>query len=86
MSQISCRPRASAYLADAAQLLIADNSIDLLISNMMLQWCNDIQAVFSEFARVLKPDGLMRNIVLQKVFYRQLMKSFMDVGKNRTVF
>ncbi|MDM8562527.1 malonyl-ACP O-methyltransferase BioC [Candidatus Marithioploca araucensis] len=45
--------------ADAAQLPIADNSIDLLISNMMLQWCNDIQAVFSEFARVLKPDGAL---------------------------
>jgi malonyl-CoA O-methyltransferase len=45
--------------ADAAQLPIADESIDLLVSNLMLQWCNDIQAVFAEFARVLKPEGAL---------------------------
>lgn len=45
--------------ADAAQLAIADNSIDLLVSNLMLQWCSDINSVFKEFARVLKPDGAL---------------------------
>jgi len=45
--------------ADAAYLPIADESIDLLVSNLMLQWCNDIHAVFAEFARVLKPDGAL---------------------------
>jgi malonyl-CoA O-methyltransferase len=45
--------------ADAAQLPIADDSIDLLVSNLMLQWCNDIYAIFAEFARVLKPDGAL---------------------------
>ncbi|MCK5876276.1 MAG: methyltransferase domain-containing protein, partial [Candidatus Marithrix sp.] len=43
--------------ADAAKLPIADNSIDLLVSNLMLQWCDDIQMVFAEFARVLQPNG-----------------------------
>jgi malonyl-CoA O-methyltransferase len=45
--------------ADAAYLPIADDSIDLLVSNLMLQWCADIDAVFAEFARVLKPDGAL---------------------------
>jgi malonyl-CoA O-methyltransferase len=45
--------------ADGAQLPMADNSIDLLMSNLMLQWCNDIQTIFAEFARVLKPDGAL---------------------------
>lgn len=45
--------------ADAAQLPIADNSIDLLVSNLMLQWCEDINSVIQEFARVLKPDGAL---------------------------
>jgi len=45
--------------ADGAQLPFADNSIDLLMSNLMLQWCNDIQTIFAEFARVLKPDGAL---------------------------
>ncbi|MDM8566510.1 malonyl-ACP O-methyltransferase BioC [Candidatus Halobeggiatoa sp. HSG11] len=43
--------------ADATQLPIANASIDLLVSNLMLQWCDDIQMVFTEFARVLKPNG-----------------------------
>jgi malonyl-CoA O-methyltransferase len=45
--------------ADAAQLPLADGSVDLLFSNLMLQWCNDIDAVFAEFRRVLKPHGLV---------------------------
>lgn len=45
--------------ADAARLPLADDSVDLLFSNLMLQWCNDIDAVFAEFRRVLKPHGLV---------------------------
>lgn len=45
--------------ADAAQLPFADNSINLLVSNLMLQWCQDINSVIQEFARVLKPDGAL---------------------------
>jgi malonyl-CoA O-methyltransferase len=45
--------------ADGAQLPFADKSIDLLMSNLMLQWCNDIETIFAEFARVLKPDGAL---------------------------
>jgi malonyl-CoA O-methyltransferase len=45
--------------ADAAQLPFANDSIDLLISNLTLQWCNDIATVFSEFARVLTPNGAL---------------------------
>jgi malonyl-CoA O-methyltransferase len=45
--------------ADAAMLPFANNSIDLLISNLMLQWCNDIEVIFTEFGRVLKPEGAL---------------------------
>ena len=45
--------------ADAFQLPIADNGIDLLLSNLMLQWCNDIHGIFAEFTRVLKPTGAL---------------------------
>jgi len=45
--------------ADGAHLPFADDSVDLLVSNLMLQWCNDIQVVFAEFARVLKPEGAL---------------------------
>ena len=44
--------------ADAEQIPVADNSIDLVCSNLMLQWCNDIDAVFAHVNRALKPEGL----------------------------
>ncbi len=45
--------------ADAAHLPLADASVDLLFSNLMLQWCNDPDALFAEFRRVLKPHGVL---------------------------
>lgn len=45
--------------ADTSQLPIASDSIDLVISNLMLQWCHDVHGIFAEFARVLKPEGAL---------------------------
>jgi malonyl-CoA O-methyltransferase len=44
--------------ADAQRLPFADGSVDLILSNLMLQWC-DPDAVFAEFRRVLAPRGLL---------------------------
>lgn len=42
----------------AAALPLRDASVDLVFSNLMLQWCQDPDGVFSEIRRVLKPGGL----------------------------
>ncbi len=44
---------------DAEQLPLADKSVDLLFSNLALQWCGDLPQTFREFRRVLKPGGLL---------------------------
>ena len=44
--------------AAAERLPLADASVDLILSNLMLQWC-DPDAVFAEFRRVLAPSGLL---------------------------
>lgn len=49
----------SAVCADAERLPFADNSFDLLISNLMLQWCQNLDETFAEFQRVLAPGGLL---------------------------
>lgn len=48
-----------AVCADAAALPLADASVDLVFSNLMLQWMDDPAATFTEFRRVLKPDGYL---------------------------
>lgn len=45
--------------ADAEQLPFADDSFDLVFSNLMLQWCPNSDKAFAEIHRVLKPDGFL---------------------------
>ena len=45
--------------ADARALPIADGSVDLLFSNLCLQWVEDLPAVFAGFRRVLRPGGML---------------------------
>ena len=45
--------------AVAEAIPLPDASIDLVYSNLMLPWCEDIDAVFAEIARVLAPQGLV---------------------------
>jgi len=51
--------RLDVVCGDAAHVPLADDSVDLVFSNLMLQWCNDPDQVFAEFRRVLRPDGLL---------------------------
>ncbi|HEV7716778.1 MAG TPA: malonyl-ACP O-methyltransferase BioC [Steroidobacteraceae bacterium] len=43
--------------ADVRRLPFADGSVDIAVSNVMLQWCDDLDTAFAELRRVLKPDG-----------------------------
>ena len=48
-----------AVCADARALPLAEGSLDVLFSNLCLQWVEDLDAVFAGFRRVLKPNGLL---------------------------
>lgn len=45
--------------ADARALPLADASVDVLFSNLCLQWIDDVPALFDEFRRVLRPRGYL---------------------------
>jgi malonyl-CoA O-methyltransferase len=45
--------------ADAYALPFRDGAFDLVFSSLMLQWCDDLDAVFAELHRVLAPGGLL---------------------------
>ncbi|MDR2874403.1 MAG: malonyl-ACP O-methyltransferase BioC [Methylobacillus sp.] len=51
--------RRSAICADIEHLPLQEKSMDLVWSNLALQWCNDPDRAFGEMARVLKTDGLL---------------------------
>jgi len=58
-AQSRWRRRFERVRADAYALPFANGAFDLVFSNLMIQWCDDLDAVFAEIARVLKPGGLL---------------------------
>ena len=52
------RPSTGWLVADAERVPLANGSCDLIVSNLMLQWC-DPDAVFAECRRLLRPGGLL---------------------------
>ena len=45
--------------ADMHQLPLATRSVDMIFSNLALQWSFDLPAVFREFRRIVKPDAML---------------------------
>ena len=70
---------------DAECLPLADNSVDLLFSNLALQWCSDLLQTFSEFKRVLKPNGLLMFSTFGPDTLKELRASWQAVDNNTHV-
>ncbi len=45
--------------ADAENLPLPDNSVDLVFANLVLSWCPDLKKLLHEWRRVLRPEGLL---------------------------
>jgi len=43
----------------AEKLSLADESVDLIIANLMLSWCEDFEKTLREWRRILRPNGLL---------------------------
>ncbi len=49
--------RVQRICGDGESLPLRDHGVDLVFSNLALQWCADLPAVLAEFRRVLRPGG-----------------------------
>jgi len=69
---------------DAEYLPIGDSSIDLIFSNLTIQWCGELDNVFTEFRRVLKPGGLLMFSTFGPDTLKELRQSWQkaDVGNS----
>lgn len=64
---------------DAEALPFRDGSIDLVFSNVAIQWCSGFESVFREMARVLKPGGIVLFSTFGPTTLRELRSAWASV-------
>jgi len=78
------RRRFARVRADSAQLPLKDGSVDLILSNLMLQWC-ELDRVLAEFRRVLAPQGLLSFTTLGPDTLKELRSAWRSVDSHTHV-
>ncbi|MCW8917265.1 MAG: malonyl-ACP O-methyltransferase BioC [Gammaproteobacteria bacterium] len=66
---------------DAEALPFADQSFDMLFSNLTIQWGSDLETTFSEMKRVLRPGGVVLYTTLGPDTLRELRASWAAVDE-----
>lgn len=70
---------ASWLCGDAENLPLADNSVDLIFSNLAFQWCEKLPVLAAEISRVLKPGGTLAFTSLGSKTLCELRESWAEV-------
>ena len=68
--------------ADVEALPLAANSVEMVWSNLALQWCNDLPETFAELHRVLKVDGLLMFSTFGPDTLKELRQAFSGVDEH----
>lgn len=64
---------------DAENMPLAERSVALVFSSLAIQWCEDIDAVFAEMYRVLRPGGWLVFSTLGPDTLRELRDAWLQV-------
>ncbi|WP_017222243.1 malonyl-ACP O-methyltransferase BioC [Moritella dasanensis] len=70
---------------DAEALPLLSSSVDLCVSNLALQWCDDLATPLIEVSRCLKPGGLLLFSTLVSGSLDELTQSWSTVNEHRHV-
>jgi len=73
------RPRL--ICADAETLPLIDAGIDVIYSNLTLQWCNDLEQTLREFQRVMTPGGLLTFTTFGPETLQELRSSWSETDR-----
>jgi len=67
--------------AEVENIPLADASVDLVISGLTIQWCQDLPKVFKEFRRILSPNGLLLFSTFGPDTLKELRQSWAEVDE-----
>jgi malonyl-CoA O-methyltransferase len=85
MLRQSDTPHEQIICADSHRLPLADASVDIVVSNMMLPECSQPEAIFAEARRVLRPPGLFLFNTLGPDSFKQLRRAWAKVDNSAHV-
>ncbi len=71
--------------ADAMHLPFTAMSFDLIYCNLMLQWCNDLERIFAELRRLLRPHALLLFTTFGPDTLRELRAAWREVDSFKHV-
>lgn len=72
----------TAVTADIETLPFADDSLDLIISNLALHWVNDLPGLLLQIRKALKPDGLFLATMFGGETLTELRQALMQAELN----
>lgn len=84
-AQLHRNPDIKWLAGDANQLPFQNNSIDLIYSNLAIQWCQPLEKAMAEILRVLKPGGLFVFATLTDGTLFELKSSWRQVDNDQHV-
>ncbi|WP_297791740.1 malonyl-ACP O-methyltransferase BioC [uncultured Marinobacter sp.] len=70
-------------VADAGCLPLPDNSVDIIFSNLMIQWCERPDSVLGECRRLLRPGGVLVCSTLLDGTLRELEQAWAKADPGR---
>lgn len=77
--------RAQPVCGDIERLPLADAAVDMVWSNLALQWVNDPQRAFAEMRRILLPGGLLMFSTFGPDTLKELRRACQDIDRHTHV-
>ncbi len=74
--------RQMAVCADVEALPLMSDSVEMVWSNLALQWCNDLPSTFVDLHRVLKAEGMVMFSTFGPDTLKELRQAFMGVDEH----
>lgn len=71
--------------ADAEHLPLTKNSVDMIVSNLALQWCQNLTKVFGGFKNVLKQQGQLVFSTFGPATLKELKQAWSEVDDHKHV-
>jgi len=68
--------------ADAENIPLADETVDMIFSNLALQWCQNLPKTFEAWWRVMKPNGVLMFTTLGPDTLYELRQSWAAVDEH----